>query len=205
MATTPAERKALLFLAIVAVLGAGVRLWRGAGSARAHGAHTADAETVDSSSTSSPGRTSRRGQSARKRTVAGQSARRGSRVSGSGRDSTTIIDLDRASVAEIDALGVLPIGAGRLIVADRDSFGPFGSLEELARVPFLSTAALRKLAPRVTFSRLPRPKNAVVSPHPVVDSVVRPMPQRSSAPRVRSRAATPAAPRRPRSRRSSRA
>lgn len=204
MSTTPAERKALLFLAMVAVLGAGVRVWRSARPSHAHGAVSIDADSADSSSTSSPRRASRRGHSVRKRTVVGQSGRRGSRVTGSGRDSTTIIDLDRASVAEIEALGVLPPGAGRLIVADRDSFGPFGSLEALARVPFLSTAALRKLAPRVTFSRLPRPKNAVIQPHPAVDSVERPMPQRSPAPRARSRGAAPTS-RRPRSRRSSRA
>jgi len=204
MSTTPAERKALLFLAMVAVLGAGVRVWRGARPAHGHAALSVDADSMDTSSTSSSRRSSRRGHSVRKRTAAGQSVRRGSRVPGSGRDSTTIIDLDRASVAEIDALGVLPAGAGRLIVADRDSFGPFGSLEELARVPFLSTAALRQLAPRVTFSRLPRPKNAVVQPHRAADSVFRPAPKRSAAPRVRSRAAGPTS-RRPRSRRSSRA
>ncbi|MEO7217099.1 MAG: helix-hairpin-helix domain-containing protein [Gemmatimonadaceae bacterium] len=74
------------------------------------------------------------------------------------------MDLDRASVAEIDALGVLPKGMARLIVADRDSFGPFGSLDELRRVPFLTVSTLRKLAPRVTFSRVPRPRNAVIDP-----------------------------------------
>lgn len=199
MSTTPAERKALLFLALVAVLGAGVRVWRGVHAAHPAHALATDGGSVDTMSTSSAPRSSRRGHSVRKRTVSGQSGRRGSRVSASDRDSTTIIDLDRATVAQIDALGVLPSGAGRLIVADRDSFGPFGSLEELARVPFLSTAALRKLAPRVTFSRLPRPKNAVVQPHPVADSVA-PMPQRLSAQRVRSRSAAPS--RRPRSRRS---
>jgi DNA uptake protein ComE-like DNA-binding protein len=204
MSTTPAERKALLFLALVAVLGGGVRLWRTTHPAHPHAALATDADSVDTSSTAPREGSSGRGHSVRKRTSSGRSGRRGSRGAVTGRDSTTIIDLDRASVADIDALGVLPAGAGRLIVADRDSFGPFGSLEELARVPFLSTAALRKLAPRVTFSRLPRPKNAVVQPHPVADSTHRPMLPRSSAQRVRSRAATPSA-RRPRSRRSSRA
>jgi len=203
MSATPAERKALLFLALVAVLGGGVRLWRASHPAR--GSRSAlSTDAMDSAAAPDPRRPSRRGHSVRKRTAAGSSVRRGSRAGGSDRDSTRIIDIDRASVAEIDALGVVPAGVGRLIVADRDSFGPFGSIEELARVPFLSTAALRKLAPRVTFSRLPRPKNAVVQPRRAVDSIVRPVPERSSAPRVRSRAVTPSS-RRSRSRRSSRA
>ena len=203
MSATPAERKALLFLALVAVLGGGVRLWRASHPAR-DSRFALSTDAMDSAAASDPRRASRRGHSVRKRTVAGSSVRRGSRAGGSDRDSTRIIDIDRASVAEIDALGVVPAGVGRLIVADRDSFGPFGSIEELARVPFLSTAALRKLAPRVTFSRLPRPKNAVVQPRRAVDSIVRPVPERSSAPRVRSRAVTPSS-RRSRSRRSSRA
>lgn len=203
MSATPAERKALLFLAFVAVLGGGVRLWRASHPAR-DSRFALSTDAVDSAAAPDPRRPSRRGHSVRKRTVAGSSVRRGSRAGGSDRDSTRIIDIDRASVAEIDALGVVPAGVGRLIVADRDSFGPFGSIEELARVPFLSTAALRKLAPRVTFSRLPRPKNAVVQPRRAVDSIVRPVPERSSAPRVRSRAVTPSS-RRSRSRRSSRA
>ncbi len=88
----------------------------------------------------------------------------GSRTSQIIRDSNSIIDLDRATMSEIDAIGVLPKGMARLIVADRDSFGPFGSLGELQRVPFLSASTLRKLAPRVTFSRIPRPRNTVIQP-----------------------------------------
>lgn len=200
MSATPAERKALLFLALVAVLGGGMRLWRSTHAARSERA-AADSTSDSAERESTP---ARRGQSVRKRTTSAATSRRRSRVPVSDRDSTKIIDLDQASVAEIDALGIVPTGVGRMIVADRDSFGPFGSIEELARVPFLSIAALRKLAPRVTFSRLPRPKNAVVRPHLAVDSVIRPIPERSSAPRVRSRAADPS-PRHPRSRRSSRA
>lgn len=203
MSATPAERKALLFLAVVAVLGGGVRVWRASHPGRAaHSSVSGDSADGDSAAGGRPA--SRRGHSVRKRAATGSSVRRGSRGGVSDRDSTRIIDIDRASVAEIDALGVVPAGVGRMIVADRDSFGPFGSIEELARVPFLSTAALRKLAPRVTFSRLPRPKNAVVQPRRAVDSIVRPVPERSSAPRVRSRAVTPSS-RRSRSRRSSRA
>jgi hypothetical protein len=60
---------------------------------------------------------------------------------------------------------VLKPGVARLIVVDRDSFGPFGSIHELERVPYLNRSDLRSLAPRVTFSLLPRPKNTVMQPH----------------------------------------
>lgn len=183
MSATPAERKALLFLAIVALLGAGVRFWRAGHSDRsgraAHGERTSDSADTERRSSRSRTRSSR-GRSGARSVVRGRS-----RTGQSVRDSTSIIDLDRASVSEIDALGVLTPGVARLIVADRDTFGPFGSLQELSRVPFLTTAALRQLAPRVTFSRLPRPKNAVVQPRRAVDSSVAPAPPRSLMQRAR--------------------
>lgn len=78
-----------------------------------------------------------------------------------------ILDLDRATVAQIEALGVLRRGVARLIVADRDRYGPFGSLDELRRVDVLTVSDVRKLAPHVTFSLLPRPRNAVLQARPV--------------------------------------
>ncbi len=62
-------------------------------------------------------------------------------------------------------MGVLKPGGARLIVANRDSFGPFGSMHEVERVPYLTRSELRKLAPRATFSGVPRPKNAVMVMH----------------------------------------
>jgi len=184
MSATPAERKALLFLATVALLGAGVRFWRSSHPDRA--AHAAHAAGADDSSVAGHGSSRSRTRSSRGRSGARASVRGRSRTGQSVRDSTSIIDLDRASVAEIDALGLLAPGVARLIVADRDTFGPFGSLQELSRVPFLTSAALRQLAPRVTFSRLPRPRNAVVQPRRAVDSSVVPAPPRSMSQRARS-------------------
>lgn len=155
---TPAERKALLFFGIVAMLGAGVRVWR----SRNPGRSNQSADTFVSEPRSSP--QSRLGKTAGSRRTTVRTGVSRSRTSQINRDSTSIIDLDRATMSEIDALGVLPKGMARLIVADRDSFGPFGSLEELQRVPFLSASTLRKLAPRVTFSRIPRPRNTVIHP-----------------------------------------
>ena len=150
---TPAERKALLFFGLVAMLGAGVRVWRGTVHDRRH----APPGTYSEPSSASTKTASTRRTIVRK--PPGASSR-----SVNNRDSNSVIDLDRATVAQIDALGLLPKGMGRLIVADRDSFGPFGSLNELRRVPFLTVSTLRKLAPRVTFSRIPRPRNAVIDP-----------------------------------------
>lgn len=177
---TPAERKALLFFALVATMGAGVRLWRShhADTRKGSPAEATNAESYDSNDrprasarTGSrktkkayPGRPSGgRGSSSREKSPAAGRGR-GSRTDQIDRDFASTVDLDRASTSEIDALGVLQPGMARLIVADRDSFGPFGSIQELARVPFLSTTVIRKLAPRVTFSRLPRPRNTVIQP-----------------------------------------
>jgi DNA uptake protein ComE-like DNA-binding protein len=155
---TPAERKALLFFGLVAMLGATVRVWRA--QHPGHSGSAADTYMPDSTA-SGPHRSGktpafRKGSSRRLLTT--------SRTSQIIRDSNAIVDLDLATTTEIDALGVLPKGMARLIVADRDSFGPFGSVDELRRVPFLSASTLRKLAPRVTFSRVPRPRNTVVHP-----------------------------------------
>ena len=155
---TPAERKALLFFGIVAMLGAGVRVWQARPPAST--AARSDTYSPDSARSGSPRPV--RSSSSRKTLV--RKATSASKTGQINRDSNAIVDLDRATMTEIDAIGVMPKGLARLIVADRDSFGPFGSVDELRRVPFLSASTLRKLAPRVTFSRVPRPRNTVVHP-----------------------------------------
>lgn len=178
---TPAERKALVFVSLVATLGAGVQLWRARHvgqstevsaerSADLAGSDAADAGAPSGERATRTARSSAKPAQRRGRRAAGSSVN-GSRNNQRFRDSTSTVDLDRATLSDIDALGVLPPGTARLIVADRDSFGPFGSLRELKRIPFLSTAAIRKLAPRVTFSRLPRPKNTVIQPRPIDTAV----------------------------------
>ena len=172
---TPSERKALLFFGLVAMLGAGARLW----NARRPAAAAIPADT-QSGSASERGRVLK-SRSEKLPGIAGSAARTRRTPSRTGqinRDSESIVDLDLATSSEIDALGVLPKGLARLIVADRDSFGPFGSMNELRRVPFISASTLRKLAPRVTFSRIPRPRNTVVDPRPLA-SPVRPRTSRA--------------------------
>jgi hypothetical protein len=62
------------------------------------------------------------------------------------------VDLDHASEREIDALPRVGPALARRIVAHRDSFGPFGSMEALRRVKGVGPATAERLAPLVTFS-----------------------------------------------------
>ncbi len=62
------------------------------------------------------------------------------------------IDLDVASAAEIDKLPRVGAATARRIVANRDSFGAFKSLDGLGRVKGLGAATLQKLSDLVTFS-----------------------------------------------------
>ena len=156
---TPSERKALFFFGFVALLGAGVRGWKTfKPDAVGYSADTYNPEAESRPSLRSAKLSS---SAAGKRRTKATTSRTGQ----INRDSESTVDVDRATMAELDALGVLPRGMARLIVADRDSFGPFGSMDEMRRIPFVSASTLRKLAPRVTFSRIPRPRNAVVQPH----------------------------------------
>lgn len=62
------------------------------------------------------------------------------------------IDVDVATEAELRTLpGIGPVMAKR-IIADRDSLGPFGSLQEFDRVKGIGPVLLKSLAPKVTFS-----------------------------------------------------
>lgn len=161
---TPGERKALLFLGAVVVLGAGAR---GAAvlqsdappDAAARRALDAQIEAVDSArqavAVKKKGRKKGRGRG----TKAAESSRSiDSRASPPMVEPIVpaIIDIDIATAAEIETLrGVGPVLAAR-IVADRDSLGPFGSTEELERVRGIGTRLAARLAPQVTFSLLPR-------------------------------------------------
>lgn len=71
------------------------------------------------------------------------------------------IDLDRATAAELERLPRVGPVLARRIVADRDSLGPFGSLETFRRVRGVGPAMLRILAPYVTFSTPPRQSGVV--------------------------------------------
>ena len=170
---TPTERKALISLGIVAVLCGGVRLWRTSHAANSTGERYSSGDSADRWHGSYERGTY---QGEKSHDYKARSSKRRSHASGRSLasptlDSTSIIDLDRASQADIEALGVLKAGGARLIVANRDSFGPFGSITEVERIPYLTKGEIRKLARRVTFSAPPRPQNLIFPGH--LDSLPR--------------------------------
>ena len=69
--------------------------------------------------------------------------------------ATPLVDLDRAAEAEIDRLPRVGPALAQRLVANRDSFGSFGSLEALGRVRGFGPATRKRLAPLVTFSGRP--------------------------------------------------
>ena len=181
MAATPAERRALLFLAGVACLGVGVRA---AGAVRREpprpeqrSALARQLEAVDSARAA--GR-SKKGAAGRRQWGGARDGRgqRGARgASGQRREtkaergvSQTLpptprptyavpvgpIDADAATAAELEALPRVGPALAARIVADRDRLGPFGSLEALGRVRGVGPALLKILQDRVTFSGTPR-------------------------------------------------
>lgn len=142
---TQSERHALLFLASVALLGAGWRTVRASGTpeptAAERAALASQMEVVDSVR-------------ARGHKAPGRSSSRGARGAGA------IIDVDRATAAELEALPRIGPALAARIVAYRDSAGSFGSLEALERVKGIGPAMAKALAPRVTFSTSRRPTDA---------------------------------------------
>jgi competence ComEA-like helix-hairpin-helix protein len=73
------------------------------------------------------------------------------------------LDLDVASEKEIEALRNVGPALAKRIIADRDSLGPFGSMEGLTRVKGIGPSMVEKLDSAVTFSLVPRPTNTVIS------------------------------------------
>ena len=65
------------------------------------------------------------------------------------------VDLDRATQREIEVLPWVGPALARRIVANRDSFGFFGSIEALGRVKGVGQATRNRLATLVTFSGSP--------------------------------------------------
>ncbi|MBC7791386.1 MAG: helix-hairpin-helix domain-containing protein [Anaerolineae bacterium] len=185
---TPAERKALLFLAGLAVLGSGVRAVRvlhndSSPDAPNRLALRAQIQAVDSvRARLKPARAKKPAKPPVRRRSEQAVARRpdppgpqpnyvivpqrdGWNQPGAptGRRLPTpqpplpIIDLDIASSADIERLPYIGKRLAERIVANRDSFGPFGSLEEFQRVRGVGAALAERVKQNVTFSATPRP------------------------------------------------
>jgi DNA uptake protein ComE-like DNA-binding protein len=182
---TPAERRALFFLASLLVLG---------GSVRAYAA-LATHSTLSSQESADLDRQIQDVDSARNREKKPARKRRSRRSKGADtattvnvppgaataqtppahpnipelvqlprsrkpRDSAAAnlhVDVDVASAGEIERLPRIGPALATRIVANRDSLGPFGSMQELQRVRGIGPALARILAPHVTFSLQPRP------------------------------------------------
>jgi competence ComEA-like helix-hairpin-helix protein len=147
---TPAERKALLFFSVVLALGASGRVYGTLHSgspadSRAKSALEAQIKAADSARLAGLRKPKREG---KKKTPP---------------KPTGPVDLDVASAQEIEGLRNIGPALAKRIVADRDSFGPFGSMEGLSRVKGIGPSMVVKLDSTVTFSLLPRPTNRVIS------------------------------------------
>ena len=183
MAVTPAERKALLFLAVIGVLGIGARTVASSDRRerdRPTGPEVAalDAQlaAVDSAmvderrpAARSRGSAPRRPRATRARSAPsadGASSVRAPR-SRSARGAGTRappnaapVDVDVADAVTLEALpGIGPALAER-IVAERVTGGAYGSLEALAQVRGVGPKLLARLSSHVTFSGTPRPTQA---------------------------------------------
>ncbi|MGI9078362.1 MAG: ComEA family DNA-binding protein [Gemmatimonadaceae bacterium] len=189
---TPAERKALLFLAGLAVLGSGVRAARAfrndpspdAGARAALRGQIAAVDSVRARKKLPRARkpagppVRRRGEQATARR-AEPAVRQPNYVIVPRRDESRardiesrfpnspssptpysplpLVDLDIATSAEIERLPYIGNRLAERIVADRDSFGPFGSLEGFQRVRGVGAGIAGKVKQNVTFSGTPRP------------------------------------------------
>ena len=144
----------MVFFAAVALLGAGVRLHRAADREAASPAAT-DAlrrqiAEVDSA------RRQRASRVSRSSTASTHRQRRTPAVT-SITSTPSPVDLDLAPAESLERLPRIGPSLARRIIADRDSLGPFGSLDGFQRVKGVGPAMARALAPYVTFSGTPRP------------------------------------------------
>jgi hypothetical protein len=147
---TPGERKALLFFSVILVLGASTRAYRTLHSR----------SPVDAYARSALERQIAAADSARRAGVRKPKRERKPRTPPK---PLGPVDLDVAGEKEIEALRHVGPALAKRIVADRDSFGPFGSMEEFKRVKGVGPSMVAKLDSTVTFSLVPRPRNTVIS------------------------------------------
>jgi len=163
---TPAERRALAFLAGLGLLGSGVRMASSEAPAAPPASGAQPALESQIAAVARREREQKRGEAyrsdgRRKRSKARDTMAAGvRRAAGVERPTEGPIDLDVATAAELDRLpGIGPALAAR-IVANRDSLGPFGSLAELDRVRGIGPALCKRLQPIVRFTGVPRPRPA---------------------------------------------
>lgn len=166
---TPNERKALLFLAGIGLLGTAAQALTSSAHVPTRAERTALAGQLDA--VDSARRTTKSHHARQPRKPSGSPApstrSRPIRVGGGTSEPTppaTVpsgpIDVDVADAATLETLpGVGPALAAR-IVADRSANGAFGSLDGLRQVRGIGPKLAERLAPHVTFSGVSRPSRA---------------------------------------------
>jgi competence protein ComEA len=144
---TAAERQAVVFLTAVAVLGGSVRVLQ----SRALDQAVAQAASLSPNDQASASEELSRQMSAVEQAKATKSS---SKKKG---PPSEPIDVNTATAEQLDALPRVGPALAARIVADRDSLGPFDSLDALQRVKGIGPALARGLSPYVTFSTGLRP------------------------------------------------
>ena len=135
---TPNERKGLLFLALVALSGTGVRVFR----SRVAAPTSAEAQALETQL----GRVD----SVRSAKRDPKPAKRSARKPAATPDSQPI-DINVATALQIEALPGIGPSLAQRIVAHRDSAGPFADLTSLCDVRGIGPALAERLRPLVTF------------------------------------------------------
>jgi competence protein ComEA len=183
---TPAEKRALVFLSAMLTLGAGVRATKALSAEPPPPSAAARTElhrqivAVDSADSAERSGGGKRHRSKRPRSIGistsdgSDATRADSSSTRKKRKSTKIlpqtaeqprdigvssagpVDLDRAQEWEIVALPKIGPTLAKRILANRDSLGPFGSLDEFRRVKGVGEAVVDAITPYVTFSQQPR-------------------------------------------------
>jgi len=153
---TSNEKKALWFLAVVALSGSGVRLWRATlpdAGAAASAALERQIGRVDSV------RAMRHKPDAPRASLRRDTL---TPVPPPPRENREVIpvDIDQATADQIESLPGIGPSVAKRIVADRDSNGAFGQLEALCAVKGIGSALAEKLRPLVTFTGARRPLSA---------------------------------------------
>ena len=138
---TQGERRALLFLAAVALLGAGTRACRARRVSVDTGAVDRQIALVDGS--------------------AGRQVAAASPRSHAARPPRDPVDMDAANAADIETLPGIGPALARRIVADREANGPFGCLAALDRVKGVGPALLTRIDSLATFSAMGGPPCAI--------------------------------------------
>ena len=137
---TPNERKGLLFLALVALSGTGVRVWR----AKQPPATQSEAMALERQL----GRVDSARQAKRARAKA---PRTKAKVPEPAPSDSQPIDINAASVSQIEALPGIGPALAKRIVAHRDSAGFYPDLAGLCDVRGVGPALAERLRPLVTF------------------------------------------------------